>query len=256
MRGAIGFVLAALVALSWAQATGATTPHAAGGTFARQLPDDYDYLYGWDEDRWVRVDRKPLGTIRLSTPAASGIRSSHSAPLEKTICLRISSGPTRGRRCWREYGLENEADPARDYKVWWTTGSSRARQGARLVGIRDGVRAGGAAETVDWRPIETKRTRRCRYIELAFAPEPIVGSSFTTCRGTWGLRWIGVHSLRFGWTGRRRADAWIGTGGGAMFAYPEGGAVEVRLRFRLLYCLSGETSCEANRPRKGPAKGA
>jgi hypothetical protein len=185
--------------------------------------------------------------MRLRTPAASGIRSSDPSALEKTICLRIASGPTRGRRCWREYALD-DADPARDYAVWWTTGSSRARRGARLVGLRDAVRGGAGTEIVDWRPTSTERVSRCKRVELALAPDPIAGSGFTTCNGTWGLRGIDARSLRFGWTGRRRAWAWIGTGGGAALAYPQGGSLAVRLRFRQLYCLSGETDCRPKRP--------
>jgi hypothetical protein len=256
MRCTLPLLLGAIVALAAASQAAGSNVHSVGGVFAKQLPNGYDYLFRWETNRWVRVDRVPLGSMRLRTPVASAIRSSDPSALEKTICLRIASGPARGRRCWREYRMANEDDPTRDYKVWWTTGSSRARRGARLVGLRDSVRGDARTEIVNWAPTSTKRASGCERVELALAPEPVAGSGFTTCRGRWGLRDLDARSLRFGWTGRRRAWAWIGTGGGAAFAYPQGGSLAVRLRFRQLYCLSGEADCKPKRPRNTSVEGA
>lgn len=219
------------------------TWHVAGGTFARHLPGGYDYSFRWNGERWKRVAIRPLGELRTATKAASRIYADEAFTLRKTICLRVKTEFVLGRRCWRKYAVENEADPDRDFAVWWETGSTHARAGATLGRLRDRVRGlGEETEIVNWQPTGTYQVSRCRRAALMLAPVPL-GSQFTTCKGTWGLLDIRRASLDFGWMGRRRAGAWIGIGGGAEFGFAPGGPLRVRLGFRQAYCLRTDPDC-------------
>lgn len=140
-----------------------------------------------------------------------------------------SSGPVQGRHCFKKYkGAVADNDPNYFYRLWWVTGSTSATSGHRLTAVRDefAVKTDGGF-LAEWRPISTLDTGSCVQTTAglslaAYGITASISTQFTVCPETFGPSFVQNKEFRFRWDGDRGAFKWVGAGGGALFAVPNG----------------------------------
>jgi hypothetical protein len=214
------------------------------------LPDGYDYLFRWSGSSWVQASRGGLATLSTTTTVATA-PSTSGLTLLKTICLEWPGSPdVQGRHCFRKYKPNSgDGDPNYFYRVWWVTGSTAAKSGRKLLRVRDGFNTANlGAFLADWRPTGTTHPGSCfeKTVSLGInvgAISASVTSQFTVCPETYGPTYVGQRLFRFHWKGRRGAGNWVGSGGGALYAVPEGTSGKFLVGVIAVFCKTSDSDC-------------
>jgi hypothetical protein len=213
--------------------------------------DGFDYLLNWNGSRWVQSSRGSLGTLNTTTQVASK-PSASGLTLLKTICFAWpDSNNLQGRHCFRKYkpNASDDGDPNYFYRIWWVTGSTAAKSGRKLLRVRDGFNTANlGAFLADWRPNGTTHPGSCfeKSATLGINVGSInasVGSTFTVCPETFGPSFLGQRLFRFHWEGKRGAGNWVGSGGGTLYAVPQGTQGQFEMGVIGVTCKTSESGC-------------
>jgi hypothetical protein len=213
-----------------------TTPRSLGprassaraiAAFPENLaPGHRDSRFSWTRGTWTRIASRPLGTMPVQTQAARAPRT-EGLVLMKTICLAHRGDASATRVCWRKYRPPRDTDRDAKYRLWWVTGSSRARAGHTLTRVVQAVESRRRTHsTVAWAPADTVTIKRCRWVSAALRGPETISSEFHTCPRRHGLADITVTRFAVLWSGKGAKR--IGMGRGVMFRIPEQQHTRVR----------------------------